>query len=55
VPIIAVSAQFRSGVRCQGPAARELGVERIVAKPFDREVLLGAVRSVIGPPIVAAR
>lgn len=50
-PIIAVSAQFHSGVRCEGPAARALGVDRVIAKPFDREALLHAVRSVIGAPV----
>lgn len=50
-PIIAISAQFRAGVRCEGPAAHALGVDRVIAKPFDREALLHAVRSVIGPPV----
>lgn len=54
VPIVAISGQFGAGVRCEGPAARALGVERVVAKPFDRRTLLHAVRSVTGPPIVAA-
>ena len=49
-PIIAVSAQFRSGVRCEGPAAKALGVDRVIAKPFDRRALVHAVRSVIGSP-----
>jgi DNA-binding response OmpR family regulator len=53
VPVIAVSAQFRPGMRCGGPEARALGVDRVVAKPFDRQALLDAVRSVIGPAIVA--
>jgi DNA-binding response OmpR family regulator len=51
VPIIAISAQFRAGVRCAGSAAQTLGVEGVIAKPFGREVLLHAVRSVIGPPV----
>jgi DNA-binding response OmpR family regulator len=50
-PIIAMSAQFRSGVRCEGPAAHALGVDRVIAKPFDRDALLHAVRSVIGSPV----
>lgn len=31
--------------------AEALGAGRVVAKPFSRETLLEAVRSVIGPPI----
>ena len=49
-PIIAVSGQFRRGLPCTGTAAQALGVERTVAKPFSRETLLDAVRSLIGPP-----
>ena len=48
VPIIASSGQFRAGLDCAGPAAQALGVERVMAKPFSRETLLDAVRSVIG-------
>ena len=47
VPIIASSGQFRAGLDCAGPAAQALGVERVMAKPFSREALLDAVRSVI--------
>jgi len=47
VPIIASSGQFRAGLDCAGPAAQALGVERVMAKPFSRETLLDAVRSVI--------
>ena len=50
--IIATSAQFRLGVDGAGSAARALGVERVIAKPFSREALLHAVRSVIGLPVV---
>jgi DNA-binding response OmpR family regulator len=50
-PVIAISGQFRSDVRCAGPAAQALGVDRVIAKPFSREALLHAVRSVIGPPV----
>jgi len=49
-PIIAVSAQFHSGVDCAGAAAQALAVEGVIAKPFGRDALLRAVRSVIGPP-----
>ena len=52
VPIIASSGQFRAGLDCAGPAAQALGVERVMAKPFSREALLDAVRSVIGLPVV---
>ena len=52
VPIIASSGQFRAGLDCAGPAAQALGVERVMAKPFSRETLLDAVRSVIGLPVV---
>src|SRR5690348_11242108 len=50
VPTIAISAQFCTGVRRTGGTARALGVDRVLAKPFAREELLHAVRSVIGPP-----
>jgi CheY-like chemotaxis protein len=45
VPIIAISGHFRAGVRCEGPAAHELGVERVIAKPFKRDELLHTIRS----------
>jgi DNA-binding response OmpR family regulator len=49
VPIIAISGQFRSGLCGDGPAARELGVRQVIAKPFGRTQLLMAVRAVAGP------
>ncbi len=52
VPIIAVSGQFCAGVDGAGSTARSLGVERVIAKPFSRETLLDAVRSLIGLPAV---
>jgi DNA-binding response OmpR family regulator len=55
VPIVAISAQFRAGVSCEGYAARVLGVERVVAKPFDRQALVDAVRSVTRPPVASVR
>ena len=48
VPIIAISGQFRPGLDGAGSTTRTLGVERVIAKPFSRETLLDAVRSVIG-------
>ncbi len=53
-PIIAMSAQFHSGVDCAGAAAQALAVEGVIAKPFGRDALLRAVRSVIGPPVDCA-
>jgi DNA-binding response OmpR family regulator len=50
VPIIAISAQFRPSVGSAGAAADALSVDRVVAKPFQREVMLDAVRSLIGRP-----
>jgi two-component system nitrogen regulation response regulator GlnG len=46
-PIIAISGQFCSGsLSC----AEELGVKRVIPKPFRRDELLDAVRGLIGPP-----
>jgi len=49
-PLIAISGQFCSGLARCGTTANALGVERVVAKPFNRDELLDAVRAVIGPP-----
>jgi DNA-binding response OmpR family regulator len=46
--VIAISAQFRSGLAGSGRAAQALGAQRLIAKPFTREELLEAVRGVIG-------
>jgi DNA-binding response OmpR family regulator len=48
VPIIAISGQFTRAVRTAGPAAQALGVARVIAKPFDRQTLIGSVRAVLG-------
>jgi DNA-binding response OmpR family regulator len=48
-PVIAISAQFRAGLDSSWWAARALGVRQLIAKPFTRDELLGAVRAVIGP------
>ena len=47
--VIAISAQFRAGLDGSWWAPRALGVSRLMAKPFTREDLLGAVRALIGP------
>src|SRR4051812_21489959 len=48
-PVIAISAQFRPGLAGSWWASRALGARKLIAKPFTREDLLGAVRAVIGP------
>jgi DNA-binding NarL/FixJ family response regulator len=48
--IIAISGQFCRGLACSGAAARSLGVDAVIAKPCNRQTLLDAVRSLIGPP-----
>jgi DNA-binding response OmpR family regulator len=50
VPVIAISGQFSPGIGAAGAAAAALNVDRVVAKPFEREVMLDAVRSLIGTP-----
>jgi len=50
VPIMAISGQFNPRVDAAGAAAAELDVDCVVAKPFEREVLIDAVRSLIGRP-----
>jgi DNA-binding response OmpR family regulator len=47
--IIALSSCARSGLSSNGAAARELGVERVMAKPLTRNELLLAVESLVGP------
>jgi DNA-binding response OmpR family regulator len=49
-PIIAISAQFRSGLCGAGSTAQTLGVQQVIAKPFIRADLLDAVRGMIGAP-----
>jgi CheY-like chemotaxis protein len=50
VPLIAISAQFRSGLSASGAAAQTLGVLKVIAKPLVRTDLLEAVRGIIGVP-----
>lgn len=47
-PMIAISGQFLTGPNGASTTARELGVRRVIGKPFTREHLLRAVRDVIG-------
>ena len=49
-PLIAISGQFFPGLSANGPIARTLGVQQVIAKPFSRADLLGAVRAMIGAP-----
>jgi DNA-binding response OmpR family regulator len=49
-PLIAISAQFRSGLSAAGAAAQTLGVQQVIAKPLVRAHLLEAVRAMIGAP-----
>jgi DNA-binding response OmpR family regulator len=49
-PIIAISAQFRSGLCTAGATAHTLGVQQVIAKPLVRAHLLDAVRGIIGAP-----
>jgi DNA-binding response OmpR family regulator len=48
-PIIAISGQFRSGLSQAGATAQALGVQRVIAKPLVRAVLIDSVRAMIGP------
>jgi len=43
-PILALSARFRRGLGASADAARELGVRKVLPKPFTRGELLAAVR-----------
>ncbi|HET7132802.1 MAG TPA: hypothetical protein VFJ95_11165 [Gammaproteobacteria bacterium] len=46
-PIIVLSARFRRGLASSAEAARRLGVETVLPKPFTREELLAAVAASI--------
>jgi len=48
--IIAISGQFTPGLAHTGATAETLGVDALIAKPFDRKTLLHAVQSIVGPP-----
>lgn len=43
-PILVLSARFRRGLGGSAEAARQLGVMKVLPKPFSREELLAAVR-----------
>ena len=49
-PLIAISAQFRSGLSTAGATAQTLGVAQVIAKPLTRDALLATVRGIIGSP-----
>jgi len=49
-PVIAISAQFRSGLSAAGATAHALGVQQVMAKPLTRVALIEAVRAMIGAP-----
>lgn len=49
-PVIAISGQFLAGLSANGAIAQALGVQQVIAKPFTRNDLLGAVRAIIGVP-----
>jgi len=46
-PILVVSARFRRGLAGSAAAARRLGVQRVLPKPFTRSELLSAVRKAL--------
>jgi DNA-binding response OmpR family regulator len=46
-PLIAISAQFRSGLSSAGATAQTLGVDQVLAKPLSRDALLATVRAII--------
>jgi two-component system response regulator FlrC len=50
IPVIAISAHFRSGHGVTPTEARSLGATRTLAKPFKRAEMVGAVQDLIGPP-----
>ena len=46
-PILVLSGRFRRGLAGSTEAARRLGVEKVLPKPFTRRELLSAVRDSI--------
>jgi DNA-binding response OmpR family regulator len=49
-PILVLSARFRRGLGASAAAARQLGVQKVLPKPFTRAELLAAVRETIEDP-----
>jgi CheY-like chemotaxis protein len=47
-PILVLSGRFRRGLARSAEAARRLGVEMVLPKPFTREELLSAVDEALG-------
>lgn len=50
LPVLMLSATFLPGVERSGEAARALGASRVLPKPLQRELLLDAVRELLGDP-----
>jgi CheY-like chemotaxis protein len=46
-PILILSARFRRGLAGSAEAARRLGVEKVLPKPFTRNEFLSAVQEVL--------
>jgi DNA-binding response OmpR family regulator len=46
-PVLVLSARFRRGLGASPSVANRLGVRKVLAKPFTREELLGAVNEAI--------
>jgi CheY-like chemotaxis protein len=49
IPVIAISAHFRSNHGPTPEAMRALGAARTLAKPFRRHEMVGAVLELVGP------
>ena len=49
-PILLLSARFRRGLASSGQVAQQLGVSKVLPKPFTREELLSAVGESIDAP-----
>jgi CheY-like chemotaxis protein len=50
LPVIAISAHFRSGLGLTPDQAMQHGAARAIAKPFRRNEIMGAVLDLAGPP-----
>ncbi|EGI78106.1 DNA-binding transcriptional response regulator [Hylemonella gracilis] len=47
VPLLGLSTQAREGIAAGGEAARRLGVDMLLPKPCERELLLQAARTLM--------